>query len=85
VIVDVLEHSDEEVDEQYVGHQQVAGHDGRDDPGPGLTGRQGHHRPIVHGDVLPTGGCTPPQNKHTHKLIEGKRRSRDVKPSRTFL
>ncbi len=62
----VLEHSYEQVDQQNVGHQQVAGHDGWDNPGTGLTRRQGHHHPILCCDVLPTGGCTPSQNKYTH-------------------
>lgn len=61
----VLEHSYEQVDQQNVGYQQVAGHDGWDNPSTGLTGRQGHHHPVLCGDVLPTGGCTQPQNKKT--------------------
>lgn len=61
----ILEHSYQEVDQQDIGHEQIAGHDGRDDPGTSLTGRKGHHHPILCGDVLPTGGCRRPQNKNT--------------------
>lgn len=57
----ILKDSYEQVDQQYVGNQQVAGHDSWDNPGTGLTGRQGHHHPILCGDVLPTGGCIPAQ------------------------
>lgn len=70
----VLEDSDEKVDQQNVGHQQIAGHDSRYDPGAGLTGRQRHHHTVLCGDVLPAGGCAPPrkkQNKETPKLIQG--------------
>jgi len=63
----ILEDGDEQVDQQDVGHQQVAGHDGRDDPGARLAGGQHHHGAIICGDVLTTGGwTTQPGREHTH-------------------
>lgn len=50
----ILEDSYEQVDQQDVGHQQVAGHDGRNDPGSRLTGRQSHNMPVLCGDILAT-------------------------------
>lgn len=70
----VLEHSYEQVDQQYIGHEQIAGHDGWDNPGAGLTGGQGDHHPVLCGDVLPTGGCTAPtEQKHTFTVNHVKR------------
>lgn len=78
----ILEDGYEQVDQQYVGNQKVAGHDSWDNPGAGLTGRQGHHRPILCGDVLPTGGCTPTQKrKKKIKVYSKLAKLRHLKPS----
>ena len=65
----VLEDGDEQVDQQDVGHQKVASHDGGDDPGAGLTGRQRHHHAVVCGDVHAARSYTRRQHKHRETAV----------------
>lgn len=82
----VLKDSDEKVDQQYVGNQQIASHDSRDNPGAGLAGRQRHHHTVLCGDVLPTGGFAPPRKKQkeTQKLIQSQPHRETIRPSCTI-
>lgn len=82
----VLKDSDEKVDQQYVGNQQIASHDSRDNPGAGLAGWQRHHHTVLCGDVLPTGGFAPPRKKQkeTQKLIQSQPHRETWRPSCTI-
>lgn len=51
----LLKDSDEEVDQQDVCHEKVAGHDGWHDPGACLAGRQLDYLTILSSLILSTG------------------------------
>jgi len=53
----LLKDSNEQINQKDVGHQQVAGHNGGDNPSSGFAGWESNDGSILCRDVLTTWGC----------------------------